>query len=149
MQSILVSVHMNLASLTLLALLPLLLGAQPTTKIDVGGASTKLTALGPVVVGKDGSLGLVTGWAEMTEQEREAAQRMLARRNAKRLEHLQAEAEAKIAADKERGPVRRAFSRVGRLLSSAARRCSSVVGRLRRKRPARIEKAAAAETSEP
>ena len=127
----------------LLALLPLLLRAQPTTHIEVGGASTKLDALGPVVVGKDGSLGLVSGWAEMSEQEREAAQRTLARRNAKRLEILQAEAEAKAAAEKQRGPVRRALGRVGRLLSTVASRCSSVVSRLRRKRPAQLQEAAA------
>jgi len=126
---------------TLVALVPLLLRAQPATKIEVGGASTKLDALGPVVVGKDGSLGLVAGWAEMSEQERETAQRTLARRNAKRLEILQAKAEAKAAAEKQRGPVRRAFGRVGRLLSSVASRCSSVVRRLRRKRRAQLEEA--------
>ena len=33
----------------------------PTPVLEVNGAATKLDALGPVVVGKDGSLGLISG----------------------------------------------------------------------------------------
>ena len=60
----------------------------PTTVLEVNGATTKLDALGPVVVGKDGSLGLISGWAGLTPQEKEAGLAQMQRRNAKRLAKL-------------------------------------------------------------
>ena len=47
-----------------------------------------LDALGPMSVGKDGSLNRIANWDELTPQEREAAKVALKRRNAKRLEKL-------------------------------------------------------------
>ena len=60
----------------------------PTPVLEVNGAATKLDALGPVVVGKDGSLGLISGWAGLTPQEKEAGLAQMKRRNAKRLARL-------------------------------------------------------------
>ena len=60
----------------------------PTPVLDVNGAATKLDVLGPVVVGKDGSLGLISGWAGLTPQEKEAGLAQMKRRNAKRLARL-------------------------------------------------------------
>ena len=48
-----------------------------------------LTELGPISVAADGSLHRIANWHELTENERAAAQRALAKRNAKRLAKLQ------------------------------------------------------------
>ena len=47
-------------------------------------AKLKMEALGPVVLGKDGSMSLIGNWAELTEAERAAAWKGVAARNAKR-----------------------------------------------------------------
>ena len=79
----------------------------PTPVLEVNGAATKLDALGPVVVGKDGSLGLISGWAELSPQEKEAGLAQVTRRNAKRFAQLKQEEAAREEAERRRGPVPR------------------------------------------
>jgi hypothetical protein len=45
---------------------------------------------GPVVVNADGSLSSIANWDEMTDREREATRRRIAKRNNARLEALKA-----------------------------------------------------------
>jgi len=85
-------------------------------------ADTRLTmeGLGPVVLGKDGSMSLVSNWAELTGTERAAAWKGIAARNAKRkaalLEAKVAEqAGAKTAAGSMRNSLRRLFQRLAQL----------------------------------
>jgi hypothetical protein len=55
------------------------------------GTTAALDAIGPISLGKDGSLNRIANWDELTTQEREAAKRALQRRNAKRLKKLREE----------------------------------------------------------
>ena len=55
---------------------------------DICRAQVPLEGLGPMSVGKDGSLNRIANWAELTEQEQAAAKRALAKRNKKRLDAL-------------------------------------------------------------
>ena len=48
------------------------------------GESASLDELGPVVVTESGQLRYIDNWADMSEAEREATQRIIARRNAAR-----------------------------------------------------------------
>lgn len=66
-----------------------------------------LEAIGPVSVGKDGSLSRIANWDELTPQEKLAAQTALKRRNAKRLKKLR---------EQENEPPRDAISRFVRWL---------------------------------
>ena len=69
---------------------------------------TKLDALGPIVVGKDGSLSRIPNWSELTETEKAAAMRMIPARNEKRRRLLQ-EAEEK---ERRGGKIWRAVKRI-------------------------------------
>lgn len=44
----------------------------------------KLDELGPIILEKDGRLSRIQNWVTMTEEEREMAQRLIAKRNAQR-----------------------------------------------------------------
>jgi hypothetical protein len=59
--------------------------------VEVDGLPVKLDSLGPMVVNKDGTLSRITNWPEMTEPERQKTLRIIAKRNKKRLDALQAE----------------------------------------------------------
>ena len=100
----------------------------PPHVLQVNGAATKLDALGPVVVGKDGSIGLVGGWANLTPQEKDAGLRSVKRRNAKRLAKLAEEEATRAEAEKRRWPV-------GRLAYRAVQWGTGVARRFRRRRP--------------
>lgn len=63
-------------------------GTPVTLDISGGEATAKLTELGPLVVGVDGTVARVSNWKEMTEAERETTLRVLGRRNKQRLEAL-------------------------------------------------------------
>lgn len=65
--------------------------ADAAQKLHVGGDSVSLDKLGPMVVNADGSLSRVANWDSMPEDERERTMRIVAKRNAKRLEALKAE----------------------------------------------------------
>ena len=52
--------------------------------LDVDGEPVTLDELGPIVVSKDGKLGHLSNWHEMTESEQAAALKFVAARNAKR-----------------------------------------------------------------
>mmetsp|Transcript_36448 Transcript_36448/g.60380 ORF Transcript_36448/g.60380 Transcript_36448/m.60380 type:complete len:142 (+) Transcript_36448:130-555(+) len=91
--------------------------AQQLSESD--GTATKLDALGPIVVGKDGSMGLVSNWATMSEAERATAQRLISKRNEARLLRLreqEAEREATAATLQGRtiSMLRKQFGRIGR-----------------------------------
>lgn len=59
-------------------------------KLDVSGDGTtvKLGTLGPLVVNRDGTMGRIGNWAEMTEIERQSTIRILGKRNQQRLAAL-------------------------------------------------------------
>lgn len=63
---------------------------EPNHVLDMatGEASIKMDHLGPVVVNEDGSLSRITNWLEMTQPEQANTKRLIAKRNAKRLEKL-------------------------------------------------------------
>ncbi|KAK1761277.1 hypothetical protein QBC47DRAFT_24992 [Echria macrotheca] len=62
---------------------------QKNTKVvEVNGAPVILDALGPMVVGRDGTLSRIANWAEMAEIERQNTLRILGKRNQLRLANL-------------------------------------------------------------
>lgn len=63
--------------------------------VTVGGDAVKLDQLGPIVLNKDGTMSRVNNWAEMTEPEKCATKRMIAKRNLLRKEELQMEQHGK------------------------------------------------------
>ena len=62
--------------------------AAAPQSLEVGGEAAALDALGPVIVTEDGKLRYIANWDEMSETEREVAQRRIAKRNAERLRRL-------------------------------------------------------------
>lgn len=54
----------------------------------------KLTGLGPMVINEDGTVGRITNWSTMTPQEQASAQRLITARNRRRVEALNAAADA-------------------------------------------------------
>ena len=59
--------------------------SQSTTSLTVGGASVKLEHLGPLVINTDGSTSRIENWVGMSAAEQEKTQRIIAKRNQKRL----------------------------------------------------------------
>ncbi|KAK4460297.1 hypothetical protein QBC42DRAFT_272651 [Cladorrhinum samala] len=59
-----------------------------TTTVQVNGAPVILDKLGPMVVGRDGTLSRIANWHEMSEFERENTLRILGKRNQLRLKNL-------------------------------------------------------------
>ncbi|KAK3988154.1 hypothetical protein QBC44DRAFT_329880 [Cladorrhinum sp. PSN332] len=59
-----------------------------TTTLKVNGAPLALDALGPMVVGRDGTLSRIGNWAEMSEFERANTLRILGKGNQLRLANL-------------------------------------------------------------
>ncbi len=64
-----------------------------TTTVEVNGKAVMLDKLGPMVVGRDGTLSRIANWGEMTEIERQNTLRILGKRNQLRLGALRAAAE--------------------------------------------------------
>ncbi|KAJ1446285.1 hypothetical protein M885DRAFT_547085 [Pelagophyceae sp. CCMP2097] len=56
--------------------------------LHVDGEAVQLDYLGPMVVGKDGTVARITNWPEMTEAERERTLRIITKRNRQRLADL-------------------------------------------------------------
>ena len=56
--------------------------------ISSSDEQAQLDALGPIVVGKDGSLSRVANWAELTANERAAAVQAITKRNARNRQRL-------------------------------------------------------------
>ena len=52
-------------------------------------SQVKLDQLGPVVINEDGTISRITNWANLSKQEQENTQRIIAKRNAKRLKELE------------------------------------------------------------
>jgi len=80
---------------TVLALPPPQRRDQPgnsVLNISSGSASIKLDALGPVVVGEDGTLSRIGNWHQMTADEQRNTQRIISERNNRRLAALRAKA---------------------------------------------------------
>ncbi|KAI0007984.1 hypothetical protein F4779DRAFT_589380 [Xylariaceae sp. FL0662B] len=68
--------------------LPLPDPAGAATPLSVGGDGVRLDHLGPLVVNEDGTASRIANWAQMAAVEREAAVRILGRRNRERLERM-------------------------------------------------------------
>lgn len=68
-------------------------GEPITLDVSGGGATVKLSDLGPLVVNVDGTVARINNWREMTDAERETTVRMVGRRNKQRLEALRAKKE--------------------------------------------------------
>ncbi|KAI9223944.1 hypothetical protein BC828DRAFT_402710 [Blastocladiella britannica] len=68
---------------------------QPSApvNIEVGGAAVQLDHLGPMVINTDGTVSRIANWAEMSEFERKATMRVIAKRNRERREVLQQQQE--------------------------------------------------------
>lgn len=61
---------------------------QRTTQVEVNGQAISLDHLGPTVIGRDGTLGRIANWEELTEWERANTLRVLGKRNQLRLASL-------------------------------------------------------------
>ncbi|KAK4207451.1 hypothetical protein QBC37DRAFT_298668 [Rhypophila decipiens] len=64
---------------------------ERTTTVEVNGQAIALDHLGPTVVNRDGTLGRIANWPEMTPWERENTLRVLGKRNQLRLAGLRGE----------------------------------------------------------
>ncbi|ORY78208.1 hypothetical protein BCR37DRAFT_382480 [Protomyces lactucae-debilis] len=62
--------------------------------LQVGGDKVVLDSLGPIVLNTDGSLSRIGNWDQMTEPERCATKRMVAKRNLARKKMLEAKEQA-------------------------------------------------------
>lgn len=60
------------------------------TMLTVGGAPVKLDGLGPIIINSDGSTSRIANWAEMTPEEQERTQRIIAKRNMQRIQRSNA-----------------------------------------------------------
>ena len=65
-------------------------GDASMTTVEVNGKPVMLDQLGPMVVGRDGSLSRIANWGEMTELEQQNTLRILGKRNQVRLGALRA-----------------------------------------------------------
>ena len=88
-----------------------------------------LEDLGPIAVGADGSMHRIANWNELSQQERVAAQRALAKRNAKRLARLKEQAASPKggsgSSDARHNKLQRALFSAKRWLQSRFRRRAS------------------------
>ena len=71
-------------------------------QVEVGGGSTSLDELGPVIVNKDGSLARIANWEQMTEEEQNTTMRLIGAQNRRRVAALQ-EADAAATANSSDG----------------------------------------------
>lgn len=73
-----------------------------TTTLEVDGKAVVLDHLGPMVVGRDGTVSRIANWAELSEFERRNTLRILGKRNQVRLAALRGEGkgDGKEAEDK-------------------------------------------------
>eukprot|EP00667_Euglena_gracilis_P030466 EG_transcript_42135 len=76
------------------ALPPVPEGGGAATALEVNGGAVKLDALGPMVVGVDGTLQRIANWNAMTKKEQAATLRIIAARNRERRERLAAQQSA-------------------------------------------------------
>lgn len=63
----------------------------PTTTLEVDGKAVVLDHLGPMVVGRDGTVSRIANWHELSEIERRNTLRVLGKRNQVRLAALRGE----------------------------------------------------------
>ena len=66
-------------------------GDGDNTVIEVNGAAVALDKLGPMVIGRDGTVSRIANWGEMTDIERRNTLRILGKRNQLRLANLRGE----------------------------------------------------------
>lgn len=74
-----------------LALPAEVVGGESPAQVQVGGASTALDSLGPVIVNKDGSLARIANWHLLTNEEQAATKRLIGTQNKKRMATLKVE----------------------------------------------------------
>lgn len=74
-------------------------GSATTTTLEVDGKAVVLDHLGPMVIGRDGTVSRISNWQEMSERERQNTLRILGKRNQVRLAALRGgeEADSKAA----------------------------------------------------
>jgi hypothetical protein len=60
-------------------------------KLEVNGSSVKLDKLGPIIINSDGTTQRISNWDKLSEIEQKKAWRIIAKRNKKRLEALNAQ----------------------------------------------------------
>ncbi|KAK0626969.1 hypothetical protein B0T14DRAFT_562830 [Immersiella caudata] len=71
--------------------LPASTGEEGNTVIEVNGAAVTLDKLGPMVIGRDGTVSRIANWNEMCDLERQNTLRILGKRNQLRLANLRGE----------------------------------------------------------
>jgi hypothetical protein len=71
--------------------LPAPTGEEGSTVIEVNGAVVSLDKLGPMVIGRDGTVSRIANWNEMCDLERQNTLRILGKRNQLRLANLRGE----------------------------------------------------------
>lgn len=64
-------------------------GAATVIDLSSGAGEVSLDHLGPIVVNRDGTVGRVNNWSEMTEHERKATLELLKKRNMLRRQDLE------------------------------------------------------------
>lgn len=69
-------------------------GSATTTTLEVDGKAVVLDHLGPMVIGRDGTVSRISNWQEMSERERQNTLRILGKRNQVRLAALRGGGEA-------------------------------------------------------
>lgn len=62
--------------------------SSDAAKLEVNGAAVKIPELGPIVINADGTMSRLNNWHEMTEPEKCATKRMIAKRNESRRKEL-------------------------------------------------------------
>ncbi|KAK3683907.1 hypothetical protein B0T22DRAFT_443897 [Podospora appendiculata] len=61
---------------------------ERTTTLEINGGAVALDHLGPMVIGRDGTISRIANWAELTAVERDNTLRVLGRRNQLRIASL-------------------------------------------------------------
>lgn len=65
------------------------------SRVQVGGSSVTLDAMGPVIVNRDGSISRISNWDTLTDIEKETTLRLIGKRN--RIRRLQIESQTQSA----------------------------------------------------
>ena len=114
-------------SLTVIALLV----ALPSLRAQQA-LPDQLDTMGPLLLTKDGQLQRLSNWAELTQQERDAAVRHAQRRNAKRLEALKRDESGKASGSGGKSPLAHLHGLMGRVQRWTSRVGQRVRGWFRR-----------------
>jgi len=81
----------TVGALPALPALPAPSGDEGSTVVEINGTAVALDRLGPMVIGRDGTVSRISNWAEMADIERKNTLRILGKRNQLRLANLRGE----------------------------------------------------------